>query len=47
MRVPVGVVYAAFPPPLIMMNVIVWAHLAKDRSVRQPHLESGVISSLI
>lgn len=32
---------------LMMMNVMVWVHLPKVRSLRQPHLEPGAISSLI
>lgn len=32
---------------LMIMNAMVWAHLAKVRSVRQSHLEPGGISSLI
>lgn len=42
-----GVVYDTFHTFTLMMNAAVWAHLAKVRRVRQPHLESGVISSLI
>lgn len=48
-RIPVDVSYDPLPTTftVMVMHAIVWAHLAKVRSVRQSHLEPGAISSLI